>query len=459
MTKEWQTKYLAKRGAKWHVEIPELEEEAADFATKVDALRYLGRLLEGISPPRAGRQWRYRIVTTGGRRSASCPTLAAAVRARRADLAVLSEQKALPRSARPECDETLGAACVRVVQMQRAAGLASWKDRLSRLQKYVIPGLGKMQPHRVTARVLEDVCAAVMRKHGRSRQTAVHVRDDVYSVFRQLLRDRLIDVNPALKLELPKSTAIRKERATVTDEELVQYLAYVHPQKEHQKEIRETQTMAVVARCFGGLRTGDLHALRWEHFAPDFSWGWAPRKKTRAPQRMAVPEVLRPYLAAWHAEHGSPATGLLFPCRKRSWRKRGEDRRGQDKIKVSHARAFRRDLKRALGLETWNASKRKYEAADREMTPREVELFVETEYTLPVDFHSWRRAYAQALAAAGVNEQQAMALTGHTSATVHHRYSQSAAKVATVPASALPRLGVPVSTAPAPVSTPCCRPN
>src|SRR6185436_11576267 len=97
--------------------------------------------------------------------------------------------------------------------------------------------------------------------------------------------------------------------------------------------------------------------------------------------------------------------GLVFPAR------RGE-RAGETKIKVSHAAAFRRDLMRAFGLETWDAKTRKFKKA-REMTARERELFTETADTLPVDFHSWRRAYSQALADAGVNAQQATALAGH----------------------------------------------
>jgi hypothetical protein len=33
----------------------------------------------------------------------------------------------------------------------------------------------------------------------------------------------------------------------------------------------------------------------------------------------------------------------------------------------------------------------------RPLTPRKRELFEETEFTRPVDFHSWRRAYSPAL--------------------------------------------------------------
>src|SRR5690606_29469918 len=89
---------------------------------------------------------------------------------------------------------------------------------------------------------------------------------------------------------------------------------------------------------------------------------------------------------------------------------------------VSHADAFRRDLRRAFGIEEQVPSDRERPGRGpsgalvwrpvegRELTARERELFEETDYTLPVDFHSWRRAFNQALAEAGVNAQQAQAL-------------------------------------------------
>jgi hypothetical protein len=49
-------------------------------------------------------------------------------------------------------------------------------------------------------------------------------------------------------------------------------------------------------------------------------------------------------------------------------------------------------------------------------------LYFETATTLPVDFHSFRRAFASALAEAGVNVQQARHLFGHTSPLVQQRY-------------------------------------
>jgi hypothetical protein len=62
--------------------------------------------------------------------------------------------------------------------------------------------------------------------------------------------------------------------------------------------------------------------------------------------------------------------------------------------------------------------------------------------TKPVDFHSWRRAYSQALADANVSAQQAQALAGHASLDAHQRYLNNTAKMREVPAAALPNLRV-----------------
>jgi hypothetical protein len=123
--------------------------------------------------------------------------------------------------------------------------------------------------------------------------------------------------------------------------------------------------------------------------------------------------MLRGILRDWWERHGRPTEGPVFPAR------RGR-RAGAVKGKTSHAKAFRHDLRRAFGLETWNSEASEFEEA-RPQTRRERELFEETDFTLPVDFHSWRRAFTQALADAEVNAQHATALAGHPSLAAHAR--------------------------------------
>jgi hypothetical protein len=66
-------------------------------------------------------------------------------------------------------------------------------------------------------------------------------------------------------------------------------------------------------------------------------------------------------------------------------------------------------------------------------------LYAETEDSRPVDFHSTRRAFCTALAAAGVNVQTAQVLAGHSDPKVHQRYI-AAASIRALPDAALPPL-------------------
>ena len=133
--------------------------------------------------------------------------------------------------------------------------------------------------------------------------------------------------------------------------------------------------MSAISRTFGGLRTGDLHALRWER---DFEIGegrfetaWAPRQKTQDPQRLEVPEPLRPIINAWWTLQDEPREGLVFPAlRDGKYAKAGKDA----KHGVSHAAALRRDLRRAFGIEFWDGEHARWKKDVRPMTTREREV-------------------------------------------------------------------------------------
>jgi hypothetical protein len=137
---------------------------------------------------------------------------------------------------------------------------------------------------------------------------------------------------------------------------------------------------------------------------------------------------------------------LIFPSRHAGSR---GNRIGQKRLYVSHAGAFRRDLQEAFNEEHVRAVHEQRESSAPPLfSARWRELFVETEYTKPVDFHSWRRAFSQALADAGVNVQQAIALTGHSDAQVHARYLRNSGTARQMPAAALPAIVfLPSSTA------------
>jgi hypothetical protein len=206
------------------------------------------------------------------------------------------------------------------------------------------------------------------------------------------------------------------------------------------------------------MRAGDLNAWDWTmidrvHFAECF----VPRSKTRTPQALAVPEVLAPFLRAWWERAGKPESGPVFPSRR--GKRAGEIR----KASGGFAFRLRRDLFAAgvyrmapvevpatrRGQRT-DLAKKRAELAPFEATmdgtkpapnPRDP-LYFETPSTLPVDWHSFRRAYASALADAGVNVQHAMILSAHSDARVHSRYVNRSAAMQAIPDAALPRLQV-----------------
>lgn len=348
------------------------------------------------------------------------------------DRLLASEEGAAVDAKRPE---TFSEAAERVYALRREGGAGSVDSDLSSLRRHVFPLIGPMPAPTVKA---SDVNAVLdhVKGLGLSRDTAAHVRQRISNIFAQLCREDSSLKNPVEDAVMPiYRDATVKERAVLSDAELATYLAWEHPKKRFRLAVLERQTMCCVSRMFGGLRTGDLHALRWESFDVEdgsFAWGYAPRQKTRRPQLLEVPEMLRPFLRDWWTRAGRPTSGVVFPSRKAG--RRG-DRVGEEKIGVSHAAAFRRDLQRAfkdareLGREAPDATSRRWR-----------ELFAETPFTLPVDFHSWRRAYAQALADADVSAQQAIALTGHADMTTHARYLKSAGKMRRLPDAALPRL-------------------
>ncbi len=365
-----------------------------------------------------------------------------------AEFAAGATMPALAESAKR--GETFGEATKRCNDARVADGVSSAKDELARLKRYA-KDIWNTEVTAVTTGIVNTVLDST-KAAGKSKQTVQHVKQDLANVFAMLKREGVLTSNPCVEAELPKfPKKVRKVRSVLTDEELVRYLGWVHPEEHWQLSALERQVMACVARMFGGLRTGDLHALDWSSLdtaGGRFELGWAPRKKTGTPQALEIPAMLRPILRDWWERTGKKAKGPVFPTR------RGEHAGKAAKGKGSHAHNFRRDLRRAFGIDELHAkvvtrkNGRKLTryvwepVPGRELTARERELFEETPYTRPVDFHSWRRAYSQALADADVNVQQATALAGHASLEAHQRYLQNASKVLRLPTAALPRIGV-----------------
>ena len=324
--------------------------------------------------------------------------------------------------------------------------IASKSLRLGRLRNHVYERIGHKPVNEVTTADVKGVLE-VIAANGLSHDVIAHVKVDVGAVLGRLFEDEVLDENVVARIQkLPRGRVEKRERAVLTDEELAVYLSWEHPDDRHKHGVRERQTMACLSRIFGGVRIGDIRAMRWEDldtFDGEFKSGYAARKKTARPQLLEIHETLRPILRDWWERHGRPAEGPVFPVL------RGV-RAGQERGRNNAAAALRTDLMRAFGLEAPQRVTivRKGGKPDRKitwrrarmMTPREIELFEGTRFNKPVDFHSFRRAYKQALAEAGIDLQQSMHLSGSSDMKAHQRYLNNTAKARRLPDAAAPRV-------------------
>lgn len=335
--------------------------------------------------------------------------------------------------------ETYVEASERIREKRRGEGVKNVRNEDTIDKLYIVPAIGQMDVRDVRPGHINTLLDGAATA-GKSQETLKHIRAALNNVFDNLWRAELIPENPVARVRVPKGKRDRRERAVLTDLELVVYLAWSHSDERHQHAVLERQTMSIVARCFGGLRTGDLHALRWDALETTngaFTFGWAPRKKTSRPQKLSIPPMMRPILHDWWTRHGQPTVGLVFPSLRGSMAGVGE------KQGVSHAGAFRRDLKRAF---TAALEANPKASVPKKGSPRWNELFEQTSHTKPVDFHSWRRAFNQALADAEVNAQTASALAGHADLGAHMRYLTNTSKMRTIPEAALPVITVSSDT-------------
>ncbi len=322
---------------------------------------------------------------------------------------------------------------------REAQGVGMVKKERANLERHAFEAIGRMpigdvRPSHVRS-ILEDAAAKGLR-----RNSLAHIRGVLHRMFRAAVEDELIEHNPVAASRTPKTREVHKDRCILTDDELTRFVACPDVGL-------ETRMLSLVARCEGGMRTGDLNAWDWTmidrvHFAECF----IPRAKTKKPQRLAVPDVLAPFLRAWWERAGTPESGPVFPATT------GKRAGGMRSPKgLSFAKRLRRGLITAdvfrLAPHEVVREVRKGRGTNvrtvRELAPDPHDpLYFETASTLPVDFHSFRRAFASALADAGVNVQHAMILSAHSDPKVHARYVMRTVAMQAVPDAALPPLAM-----------------
>lgn len=288
-----------------------------------------------------------------------------------------------------------------------ALGVQLAKKQEGYFRLHVEPLIGSrklvdIRPHDIRG-VLDDALGK-----GLSRGTVTNIRTTLLSMFEHAYDAELISDNPVKRAKVQRVKVKKKPRAILSDEEIERLLRCVDVPLYF-------RLMCLVARAEGGMRAGDVNAWDWQsidllHFAKCI----VPRSKTGDPQELAMPPALGMALRAWWEESGRPTHGPVFPVMQ-----------GRRKGKVrAYGTGFGSRLRKWLLV----AGVTRHE------------LHHETAHAKPVDFHSFRRSFATALAEAGLNEQRAMRLTGHTSGNVHRRYVMETDEMKQIPAEAVPQL-------------------
>ncbi len=309
---------------------------------------------------------------------------------------------------------------------REAAGIAMVRDERSSLKLHVFDEIGAMplstvKPAHIRA-VLDTAIAA-----GLSRTSVGHLKALLHRLFKAAWVDELIPENPVARVVIPRMKVVRKERCILTDAEFATYMA--SPTGD-----LEVKLMALVSRVEGGMRTSDVIRWDWAHIDRDnFAECVVPRSKTGIPQSLAMPEVVAHALRLRWEAAGRPEAGPVFPVQR--GKRAGQMRATRG---ISFAGRLRRDLFLAGVVRRTPAE----DPDDKSKTiPNPSDpLYHETSTTLPVDFHSCRRAFSTALAEAGVNVQTAMRLSAHSDEKVHMRYVGRTAAMRQIPEAVVPKL-------------------
>jgi integrase len=306
------------------------------------------------------------------------------------------------------------------------------RDEQNNRVRYIYPHIGELPLSKITDDHVRQILEAA-RDRGLSRGTVVAIRSVLARDMKRARIEKLIEGRPVEDVELPEG--LKRDRRPFTspsDALIAKYLGAAHAFWDPRLKLDlECKLVVIVSRTQGGMRTAEI--IRWDWTMLDldsFAVCKIARAKTDEVQTLEIPEVLRPFLAAWWARAGKPVAGPVFPVRRGP--RAGKDKKSRG---TSFAARFRRDFFRA-GCVLLPPVKDE----DGTPTPNPADaLYNDTAVSQRMNFHSLRRAYDRALARVpGMNIQTAMTLTGHTDEKTHMRYVREAEAARPVPIAALP---------------------
>lgn len=231
---------------------------------------------------------------------------------------------------------------------------------------------------------------------GRTGKTVLSYTKDAGAIYRAAIREGLVSFNPFTALEAI-DTSDSLDRKPFTGVEVANLMAHAPSE--------EWRGLILIA-AFTGLRLGDASRLTWEAVDLDekrITLVPSKTKKKKREVRIPIQPDLLAYLLAAPVAEDSP-TAPVFP--KLSRLKIG-DRAGL-------SQTFNKIMAKA-GVDRGKPSRVIVEGQDKGAG----------RITYERGFHSLRHTFTTWLRAAGVSEEDRMALTGHSTRDSHAIYSHS----------------------------------
>jgi integrase len=353
--------------------------------------------------------------------------------------------------------ETFEAAARRLVPTMPLKGKGP-RARMSRLERFAFPIIGRKKVSAIESPHVKDVLAAAIEHHGKRTTAVKHLFIDISVILGVLHSDNILKENVCDRISFGGVEPVRPPPCVPTMAEFERMVGYHLARAEREGTgLPEVLVMAIVARCLGGMRTSDLHAWCWE-MIDTRQWAWAlvPRPKLKKDTsqalhslaRHAIPSDLVPVLMAWWSQHGAPLRGPVFPMRRDRVVKSepGEGGLVQLTVRTVGSRkggniSYAKKLRRLF----WEAGVTRplpgFELAEDDEARRELcELQSGGDDCGPVDFHSLRRAFVtDAAGDETLSMQAAMELVDHRDPRTHLGY-KAKTKVLVAPEKIIPRI-------------------
>ena len=130
------------------------------------------------------------------------------------------------------------------------------------INKFIIPEIGSVKLCDLTAEMIERAYVNIMKKHGISDSSLLHVHSTLRTALARASKLKRIAVNPMLSVETPKQRKFYASPLTMVEWRKLMQAAQMEPTMWH---LMWRLTLAT------GLRQGEVLGISWEDFNSDTS--------------------------------------------------------------------------------------------------------------------------------------------------------------------------------------------